>query len=87
MLRLLPSVLLVGLFVLVTTLSGCGSSSGYKVRSTYYGGSFHHRYYRPVYVPIGPDLPDEPIAVPLPEPDPGLPDFGPPDIDMGGLDW
>jgi hypothetical protein len=86
--RLAPLRLLLIPVVLGAALSGCGSGGG-----VYYTGHYgynpwrHDRYYdRPIYVGGGrPVLPDDrPVAVPLPEPPMEVPDFGMPDMEMGG---
>ena len=62
-----------GRFGLGAALSGCGSGG-----NVYYAGHCghdpwrHDRYY------------DRPVAVPLPEPPMDVPDFGMPDMLMGG---
>ena len=80
-------------FILAATVivAGCSGTKYYGSAgvgySSYYGHGHWDRWYdRPVYVvpPDYPDLPDEPIAVPLPEPPP---DIGGPDVDFGGFDY
>jgi hypothetical protein len=76
---------------LLASLAGCsGGGSGrssvhYGVGyGSYYGASpWHHYPGRPVYIDTGPDIPDGPVATPLPEfgmPDGGMMDI--PDFDF-----
>ena len=73
---------------LVLSAVGCSSSGGRVYYQAHYGSNpWGRHYYRPGYIerPI-PEIPDRPVAVPLPEPPMGgMPDIGMPDFG-GGLD-
>ena len=80
------------LFAVVSACTG-----GYT--TVRYGGHYGHGYhgyydygpwggYRDPIIVVPPDVDDDLVAMPLPEPPPdiGLPDFDMPDVDLGGFD-
>ena len=85
--RLLSAALMAGLVTAsLAMFSGCSTTGGASSRVHYGGGyrSYHGgpwgSYYPPVYI-----IDDEDIIDEIDRPDAGsLPEFGPPDIDMGG---
>ena len=77
MIRLITIAFFIGLLVSLSACAGSGQPSvRYSVGfGSYYGAGPWGYYGHPIYIGGG-EIPDEPIATPLP-------DFGPPD--MGGM--
>ena len=85
------------LISLLLSLYSCGGGSSGNTRTYVSHGVGYRQYYGrpwgyyPDYRPVDPgweQVPDYPVAVPLPEP--GYPDMGMPDMggmDMGGFDF